>query len=252
MSSIKHEQVRRELLDRIRSGVLAEGAPLPSEAQLCAEFGASRGTVRQALSALRADGVIAGGRGAPPVVRRLVPKQSFATFMSFTEWATSLGLEPGQRTVEVVRRACPEEIALELELEPADQVVQYTRLRTIDGRPAMLERSTFPFAVGSCLLLADLDTRSVYRTLIEAGRRPDRARHVIDAVAANPLDAELLEVEPGTPLLRQRRVVHDADGAPFEWADDRYLPSEARFVIENTIDAPTPLTLRRTDRKEQE
>ena len=244
VSLTKHERVYRELLDRVRSGDWAEGSRVPSESELAAEFDASRGTIRQALSRLRDEGVISGGRGVQPTVQRLVPQQSFSSFMSFTEWARSAGREPGQRTLELARRACPADLAVELELAPDAPVVQYVRLRLLDGHAAMVERSTFPLEVARPLFDADLDSASVYRTLTEAGRRPARARHIIDAVAANRLDSELLEVPVGTPLLRQRRLVHDADGNPFEWAEDRYLPAEANFVIENTVGARSALAQR--------
>ncbi|MFC7616496.1 hypothetical protein ACFQV2_26535 [Actinokineospora soli] len=63
-----------------------------------------RGTVRQALAALRHEGLIGGGQGKPPVVRETAVAQPFETFLSFTRWAKQIGREPGQRTVEIARR----------------------------------------------------------------------------------------------------------------------------------------------------
>ncbi|MEO8221956.1 MAG: GntR family transcriptional regulator [Specibacter sp.] len=100
-----HEQLRDEFRHRIDSGSWPEGHPVPSEAVLCQEFGASRGPVRQALAALRHDGAISGGRGKPAVVRPAVISQSVETFMSFTEWSESMGRVPGQQTQEITGRA---------------------------------------------------------------------------------------------------------------------------------------------------
>ena len=54
-----------ELRRRIDSGALAPGAKAPSEAELVAEFGVARGTVRQALESLEGLGLLATvpGRG---------------------------------------------------------------------------------------------------------------------------------------------------------------------------------------------
>ena len=54
-----------ELRSRIDSGALAPGAKAPSEAELAAEFGVARGTVRQALESLEASGLLetVPGRG---------------------------------------------------------------------------------------------------------------------------------------------------------------------------------------------
>ncbi|MNI98974.1 UTRA domain protein [compost metagenome] len=48
---------------------------------------------------------------------------------------------------------------------------------------------------------------------------------MIDAVAADETDADLLEVAVGAPLLRERRTTRNAAGVPVEYADDRYLPA---------------------------
>ena len=109
-----HTQLYESMLQRIRTGVWPAGEKVPSEKSLIAEFGVSRGPVRQALARLRAEGMIFGGRGTPPRVQRTTPAQSFGTFMSFTEWARALGVAPGQRVIEVSRRPASEQVAQEL------------------------------------------------------------------------------------------------------------------------------------------
>lgn len=237
-----HAQLYDEMLRRIRTGEWSAGEKVPSEKSLIAEFGTSRGPVRQALAALRAEGMIVGGRGAPPRVHRTAPHQSFDTFMSFTEWARELGLQPGQRVLERVKLPATEEQARELRIAPDDPVVEVIRLRLLANKPAMLERSLFPLAVGKFLLGADLDGGSIYQTLARAGVVPVRAKHVIDAIPAHPLEAEQLHVEQGAPLLRVRRLSYNSTGAVIETADDRYLPAMTSFVIENSAEHRTPLS----------
>ncbi|KAM9863230.1 GntR family transcriptional regulator [Leucobacter sp. BZR 635] len=229
-----HMQLYEEMAKRIQSGAWETGDRVPSEKSLIAEFGTSRGPVRQALAALRAEGVITGGRGAPPRVQRAVPSQSFGTFLSFTEWAKSAGFVPGQQVVEVAKRPATEHVARELRVTPDDTIVEVVRLRTLDGEPALFERTSFAYAIGVHMLTATFDEGSIYQTLALHGHIPTRARHVIDAVAAHPLDAEWLRVSPGSPLLRARRTSTAEDGSVIECADDRYLPSMTTFALENT------------------
>src|SRR5262249_50711632 len=120
MAQPLHRQLADELRRRIASGALAVGDPLPSEAQLCAEFDVSRGTLRQPLATLRAGGAAGGGGGKPPVVRARPMAQPFETFLSFSAWANALGRTPGQRTLEVARRPAPPEAADGLGLEEGD------------------------------------------------------------------------------------------------------------------------------------
>ena len=236
-----HVQLYEEMTRRIRTGEWIPGDRVPSEKSLVEEFGTSRGPVRQALAALRAEGMIVGGRGAPPRVQRTAPTQSFDVFMSFTEWARQLGFTPGQRVIEASRRPATEEIARELQIAPDAPVVEIIRLRSLDDKPAMLERSAFPLEIGRRLLSADLDGGSIYQTLADAGVHSVRARHVIDAIAAHPLEAEQLRVDAGAPLLRVRRLAYNELGFVIETADDRYLPSMASFVVENSAEHRNPL-----------
>lgn len=237
-----HMQLYQEMARRIQSGAWETGDRVPSEKSLIAEFGTSRGPVRQALAALRAEGVITGGRGAPPRVQRAVPSQSFGTFLSFTEWAKSAGFTPGQQVVEIARRPATEQVARQLRINPDDVVVEIVRLRTLDGEPALFERTSLAYAIGVHLLTANFDDGSIYQTLAQHGIVPTRARHLIDAVAAHPLDAEWLRVSPGYPLLRDRRRSTAEDGTVIEYADDRHLPSMTTFAIENSAAHRTPLT----------
>ncbi|MET8472640.1 GntR family transcriptional regulator [Streptomyces sp. NPDC006422] len=234
-----HQRLGAEFRRRIEAGEWPEGAPVPSEAQLCEEFGTSRGPVRQALAHLRADGHLVGGRGRPPVARRVTPSQPFATLMSFTQWAESIGRAPGQHTVEVARRRASPEAAARLGLDEGARAVDLVRLRSLDGVPAMVERSTFVLDVGAHLFAFDPDEGSVYDALTSRGVDLHRARHTIDAIGADPQDAELLGVDPGQPLLRVRRLAFTGDGRPVEYADDRYLPAMATFTIENTMGGRT-------------
>ncbi|MDJ0392476.1 GntR family transcriptional regulator [Rhodococcus sp. G-MC3] len=232
-----HSRVADALRMQIVDGTLAVGAALPSEATLCARFEASRGTVRAALAALRHEGMIAGGRGRPPVVCDTAVAQSFETFMSFTAWAEAIGRIAGQRTLEVARRGASSVAAAALGLEVGTPVIEVIRLRTLDGMPAMLERSSFLESVGRTLFDFDPDSGSIYAYLIGQGVELHEGKHTIDAVAATDVDAVHLDIDPGAPLLRERRRALDLSGTPLEYADDRYRPDRVAFTIDNTRSA---------------
>ena len=57
------EQVVAALAARIASGAIAAGAKLPSESELVGEYGVSRTVIREAISQLRARGLVATHRG---------------------------------------------------------------------------------------------------------------------------------------------------------------------------------------------
>ena len=234
MSLPLHAQVAEDLRSQIASGALAEGDSLPSEAQLVQTYGASRGTVRAALQALRREGLIGGGQGRPPVVRATALGQPFESLLSFSAWADQVGRTPGQRTVEIARRAPTADAAEALDLKPGEAVIDVLRVRSLDGEPVMIERTTFVESVGRLLFDFDPDQGSIYAHLSASGVDLHGARHTIDAVAADAEDAELLVVPAGVPLLRERRRSLTADGVPVEYSDDRYRPDRVTFTIDNT------------------
>jgi GntR family transcriptional regulator len=233
MSTPLHVQVADELRNQIVRGELPMGSTLPSEARLCARFDASRGTIRSALATLRHEGLIGGGQGRPPTVRETAVGQPFETFMSFTSWAQQIGREPGARTIEIARRGATAAAAEALGIQEGDPVVDVLRVRTLDDEPTLIERCSFVEKIGRLLFDFDPDAGSVYAFLIENGADLHAARHTIDAVAATDADSDLLDVAPGSPLLRERRRAVTKDGEPMEYGDDRYRPDRVTFTIDN-------------------
>ncbi|MFF6886082.1 GntR family transcriptional regulator [Streptomyces sp. NPDC012421] len=241
MATPLHATITNTLRQRIRGGQIRVGGMLPSEAQLCEEFSASRGPVRQALAALRDEGLISGGQGKRAVVLDAVPAQPFESFLSFTRRAELTGHVPGQRLQEIAMRRPEPEVAAALQLDQDELVVQLLRQRLLDGRPAMLERMTYTAAVGRPLFDADLDAGSIYALLAARGVDLHSARHTFDAVAADATDARLLDVPEGAPLLRERRLTTDSGGVPIEVSDDRYRPDVATITVTNTRSTRTAM-----------
>lgn len=198
----------------------------------------SRGTVRQALAALRAEGLIVGGRGRAPVVRRPGLAQSFDQLVSFTSWARQLGRSPAARTLELARRPADDEASEQLGLAPGTPVFQYRRLRLLDGEAVMIERTTIVEWVGRLLLDCDLDGGSVYEQLGEQGVEFAEAQQTIAAIAANAEDAGLLGIARRSPILEVRRRALDPDGVPLEWATDRYRGDAFEITIHNRHELP--------------
>jgi len=232
--SPRHRQIADALRRSIRSGVYERGTQLPSERELAEEFDVSRGTVRQALATLRAEGVVASRKGARGVVLAEPRAQSFSELLSFSAWARALGERPAGRVVELARRYADAADAHRLDVTEGDPVFFLVRVRMLGDAPVMIERTTFVESVGRLVASVDLEADSIYARLAERGVVFAHARHYVSALAADNEDAALLGVEPGTPLLRQVRRTTSPEGMPLEWADDRYLGDAVSFVLENS------------------
>lgn len=229
----RHAAIAQALRNSIRTGELAPGSPLPSEARLSERFNVSRGTVRHALATLRSEGLVEGGRGRVPVVRLPGLSQSFDQLVSFSMWAQQLGHQPSARTLELARRPADAESAEQLGIPVGSPVFQYKRVRLLDGAPMMVERTTMIESVGRLLLDCDLDSGSVYEQLGDRGIEFAEAHQTISAIGAGGEDAQLLGVARRSPMLEVRRRALDPSGTALEWARDRYRGDAFEITIHN-------------------
>jgi GntR family transcriptional regulator len=226
---------------RARIAELKPDAPLPSDAMLCEEFGVSRMTARNAVQRLVQEGIVyrVPGRGTfvaePPVHRQA------GNLLSFTEEMRRRGRVPSSRVLDrVVREPRPSE-ASRLQLGPDDLVIALRRLRLADAEPMAIEEAVFPAArVATLLESADLEHRSLHDTLVHGGHVPTMGRARLGAEAAGPEDAAFLNVPEGSPLLVEKRVIHDQDGRPLELCESRYAGDRYGLDVQFDVELPSP------------
>jgi DNA-binding GntR family transcriptional regulator len=225
---------------RARVAELRPDDPLPSDAMLCEEFGVSRMTARNAVQRLVQEGIVyrVPGRGTfvaePPVHRQA------GNLLSFTEEMRRRGRVPSSRLLgREVREPGPAE-ASRLQLAPGEAVIALRRLRVADDEPVAIEEAVFPAAkVAELLESADLEHTSLHDTLVHGGHIPTMGRARLGAEAAGPDDAALLGVREGSPLLVEKRVIHDQDGLPLELCESRYAGDRYGLDVQFDVELPS-------------
>ncbi|MBZ4016411.1 GntR family transcriptional regulator [Streptomyces purpurogeneiscleroticus] len=240
----RHEEIAEELRQAIDGEEYPVGARLPSEAELSARFGVSRGTVRQAVAALTTEGLIGSRQGARRVVLASRRSQSFTELRSFAQWARAMGRTATGLVAAAERRPATAEDATRLHLPAGTEVLYVLRVRGLDGEPVLVERTVYADWIAPDVERIEPDCSSVTQRLYEqTGLVFAYGEHLIDAVAAGAQDAELLGVRRTSPLLRVRRVTTTHAGRPVEWSDDRYRSDAVSFSVHNSIGA-NPLARR--------
>ncbi|MER7678092.1 GntR family transcriptional regulator [Streptomyces sp. NPDC096934] len=232
----RHEEIADELRRAIDREEYTVGSLLPAETDLAAQYGVARGTVRQAVAALTAEGLIGSRQGARRVVLASRRSQSFAELRSFAEWARTMGRRATGHVVEQTYRPATAEDAVRLQLPEGTAVLHVLRVRGLDGEPVLLERTVYADWISSAVEHIEPDCPSVTQRLFDdTGLVFAYGEHVIDAVAAGAQDAELLDIRRTGPLLRVRRVTTTREGRPVEWSDDRYRSDAVSFSVHNSI-----------------
>jgi len=229
-------QIAEGLLDQIESGELSPGDRLLSERELSKALGVSRMTLRRAFRLLETQGLLVRQRGDGTYVAEPKIERQASQLVPFTRGMERRGYMPGARVITLEKRPAEAAVARELGLSISAPVFFVRRLRLINQEPVMLERFTAPAHRFPGLDRYDLSTRSVYDVMDkEYGVTVDRARQSLEPVVATEYEAELLEVEPGAPLMLEQRLSLDQEGQPVEYGRDLYRGDRFRFVTETAL-----------------
>jgi GntR family transcriptional regulator len=199
-TTLKHVQVREYVRDLIHD--LPEGAPAPSERGLMQHFGVARMTVRQAIDALVAEGLLerAPARGTfvtkspRPVVRPL----------SFAEDAKARGWAVSTETLQSGLGQAGPGVAKALGITVGDPVIHWRRRRRHDDVPLCYQDVFLNEILVPGFLQTELPD-SLYSLLAARGMRPTAAEDQLTADLASAADAELLELHVGDAVLRHSR-----------------------------------------------
>jgi GntR family transcriptional regulator len=227
-----HAQLRDALRARILDGRLAPGAKLPSESEMTTAHGVSRITVRQALGALQAEGLIVKlhGKGAfvshPKAAQSLNRLQGLNEAMAFERHAVS-----SKRLAWRALKA-PAAVARQLQLAPGETVYHLQTLRYLDREPLSVNSSWLPRSLGEKLARVDFSQRDLIDVFeLEGGLKIGEAQLEIGAGVARPQDAKLLQIEPGAPVLEVQRLLHVADGGPVHVETAVYRADSFRYKL---------------------
>jgi GntR family transcriptional regulator len=194
-----YQQIKGLLTRSLSSSEWKPGEALPSESELAQRFKVSQGTVRKALDALAADGLLVRRQYR---FLRLMPDQGPREAMQ-------------RRFLDFRRLRAPAEIARALDLDSGDSVLQLRRLLLAGEVPVVLDDIWLPARPFKGLTAERLSAyRGPMYSLFEAefGVQMIRAEEKIRAVAAAGAEAGLLDVPVGAPLLLvERRSLTYAD-----------------------------------------
>jgi GntR family transcriptional regulator len=228
---IRYQEIAAEL--RARAASARAGSLLPSEAELSAEFGASRVTIRRALELVREEGLIAARQGFGWFVATEPVRQRLEHLGTIEDQLLDSGRHGERRVIEFAFEAPPERVGRILGV---DQVLRVKRVNLADGEPFAVVTVWCPAELGASLSREDVERHPFYELL----DRPLRgATQTIGADAADAADAKLLGVPVGAPLLRCQRVTTDTAGRPVLLSEHLFPAHRTEFVVELPLAEPS-------------
>jgi GntR family transcriptional regulator len=203
---------------------------IPSERELCERHGMSRMTARQSITELVNEGLLYREQGKGTYVGQPKIPQQLMSLTGFTEDMRAREQRPGARVLEAGMWAADEVTAERLRIKLGQPVYRLRRLRLADTEPLAIETTSICFIGCERLLESDLERDSLYHILAETFDMPPMAaEQEIEAALAGADDAALLEIAPGSPILRTRRLTTTRRGQPIEYAQSVYRGDKYRF-----------------------
>ena len=238
-------QITDDLRAKIEDGTYGPGALLPSEPELAAKHGVSRQTARAALKALEQEGliVVQSTRGRTvrlrPPLRRVSSARRHASHRQsgkpeFDTEAIAQGQTPSRRMLMVGRGTAPRDVASVLGTETGQEVVIRQRLQLLDGVPAVISTSYYPLwvAEGTQLESAGALPEGPDNLIEQLGHQFARGMELLQARMPTREERQLLELDPGVPVVRMLHIDYDPDGRTLQVADDLYAADRHEFAFE--------------------
>jgi GntR family transcriptional regulator len=230
----------RRIVEHIRAelahGSLVDGQPLPGEWDLCRTYGVSRTTIRAALGVLERDGIIRREQGRGTFLCAPAIRKHLGSLVDFHTEAIAAGRVPHTRVLALTeRQATARERALFA--GTTDSVIDLDRVRSLDGVPAVLQRSTLPAEIFGEVAPAALEDASLYTFLLtQRGIIVTAIEETLEPVAIEARAADLLSVAVGTPVFRSARVARTATGRVVELSENLIRGDLYRFHVTRTAD----------------
>jgi len=227
-------QVIDSLTEYIEFNDFPPGHQLPGEADLCKTFDVSRTVIRQALQELEYKGLIYREKGKGTFVSKpKIHEGLFQELTGFYQDMVAKGHRPRSDVLKQEKIQATKKIADYLDLSNDAAVIQIDRIRYVNHEPIVFVSTYLPFDLCPQLLEVDLTNQSLYAYLEkEHGLTIARGRRFLEAVIANQLEAELLQVDIGSPLLMLNSVSYLTDGRPIEYFHALHRGDRSRFETE--------------------
>ncbi|MCK9548025.1 MAG: GntR family transcriptional regulator [Sphaerochaeta sp.] len=229
-----YKQVKSELALWIQGS--ENGASLPTEKELCLQFGVSRQTIRQAILELVEEGLVTRRAGQGTFVRKQkISRDTRWALEDFNREMRYHGLEPETFVLSLTQEQSHNFVSRQLNIPNKALVWVIRRLRFVDGWPVVIQQSYLPAHLFPDFQTKDEDLkeRSLH-TIIESDYQYflQNAERTIEAIPVASREAELLKIAPGSPVLYSTSLWAATGDIKVEYVLEWYRGDRSQFKIQ--------------------
>lgn len=231
-----YQQLIEELAKYISDEKLLPGDQILTEPEISQKYGVSRATVRQAIQELVNAGVLVKIHGKGTFLAEPKVKMNVNSFGSFSSMAQEQGFQPSTEILCFQELSEPiDKVKKRLTLEEGDSVIYLNRLRYLDGKPALIEKTYIPKKLFPHFDLLKIEKSGLYCFFRECGM--ENLVGVEKFTACIPTDEEkkALGILDDDPCIRIRRIMR-CKGIPIEYTvcilKNRTLQLESEIIVQ--------------------
>ena len=231
-----HRQLFLVLHDEIARGAIPAGNPLPTEQELCDQFGVSRITVRRALADLADQGYITRRQGVGSFVREHDATARQVDSRSYMDELRQIDFESDPDVLEFDLTAAPQTISDQVGFTGHVLHIVRRRRERRTGEPLLVTEAWLPASLAQMITAEKLVHAPMYRLLAEAGVTLERVQHEFIAEIASPRTAQLLDIAIGAAVQRVNRLAFTAGDRPHHYLSILLSPSRSRIFLNHSAD----------------
>lgn len=216
-------QLALRIMEEVEKKQYRPGEVLPGFQELKKKYEVEQDVLVEAISDLIYEGILERDPKDRALLR-VPPYKLWGTITgnhSFTGEAKKRGLEPGVKIVTFKTVPSWPQVRERLKLEEGEEVLVMERLRLADGEPLALEFSYMPAKYYPNATREEFEgggeAQSSFKVMQEKyGLKSDQAVDEVAVAAIEKREAELLNLEEGTPVLIRFRVTLSDKGVPIK------------------------------------
>lgn len=233
----RYRQVAQTLINEIQSGRYPVGDLMPTEMELCEQFGASRFTVREAIKQLVEMGLVSRQAGVGTKVLGVEPRSNYRQVMQGISDLQQYTADTELEIVDTAMVTVKGPLCELLDARDGEHWLHVEGLRRLPGRKALPICFTEIYIHPAFRAVRDLGGRStvpIYMRIEEQfGEKVTEIQQQIRAAALSRRVAGLLSAKPGAPALIVARTYRNRRGEIVEVAISTH-PAE-RFSYSQTF-----------------
>ncbi len=227
-------QIKKRITDGLVGGLWPPGQSIPSEMELAKYYRVSQGTVRKAIDELAADKILIRRQGKGTFVATHDEENIQLRFLRLT---SNLGNKEmlDNELLSFEKEKASNGLAKILNITSASTIVSIKRVLMFNKKPLIMDLIKVPSSSFRGLSPNKIIEKkgSMYRMYeTDFGIQMLHAKEKIRAVSADEDVAEVLGIEPKSPILSVERVSYTYENRPIEWRLGLCLTEHHHYATE--------------------